>query len=94
MVFSYDIDGDGQDELIIGWSNGKVDGRKCRTGEVIFKDNFVSSIAGIVSGDYRLIGSRDLICCSTTGEGTARVLNTATKCYTNKHICGLFNCCS
>lgn len=78
MVFSYDIDGDDQDELIIGWSNGKVDGRKCRTGEVIFKDNFVSSVAGIVSGDYRLNGSRDLICCSTAGEGIHSVQITLT----------------
>ncbi|XP_059489221.1 Bardet-Biedl syndrome 2 protein homolog [Neocloeon triangulifer] len=68
MVFNYDIDGDGLDELIIGWSNGKVDGRSSRTGEVVFKDNFTSAVAGIVAGDYRLIGTRDLICCSVTGE--------------------------
>ncbi|CAB3369144.1 Hypothetical predicted protein [Cloeon dipterum] len=67
-VFNYDIDGDGLDELIIGWSNGKVDGRNCRTGEVVFKDNFSSAVAGIVAGDYRLNGGRDLICCSVTGE--------------------------
>ncbi|KAF4525124.1 hypothetical protein B566_EDAN005066, partial [Ephemera danica] len=67
-VFNYDIDGDGMDELVTGWSNGKIDGRNSRTGEVVFKDNMVQSIAGIVSGDYRLTGSKDLICCSVEGE--------------------------
>lgn len=47
----------------------QVDARSDRTGEVIFKDNFSSSIAGVVEGDYRMDGKTQLICCSTDGEG-------------------------
>lgn len=47
----------------------KVDARSDRTGEVIFKDNFSSSIAGVVEGDYRMDGKTQLICCSIDGEG-------------------------
>ncbi|XP_065423035.1 Bardet-Biedl syndrome 2 protein isoform X2 [Chrysemys picta bellii] len=46
----------------------KVDARSDRTGEVIFKDNFASSIAGVVEGDYRMDGNTQLICCSVDGE--------------------------
>ncbi|MEJ1276197.1 hypothetical protein NN561_007101 [Cricetulus griseus] len=46
----------------------KVDARSDRTGEVIFKDNFSSSIAGVVEGDYRMDGHVQLICCSVDGE--------------------------
>ncbi|KAG8510037.1 Bardet-Biedl syndrome 2 protein [Galemys pyrenaicus] len=46
----------------------EVDARSDRTGEVIFKDNFSSSIAGVVEGDYRMDGRVQLICCSVDGE--------------------------
>ncbi|XP_032086552.1 Bardet-Biedl syndrome 2 protein isoform X1 [Thamnophis elegans] len=67
-IDAFDINSDGVCELITGWSNGKIDVRNDRTGEVIFKDNFASSIAGIVQGDYRMDGSTQLICCSVEGE--------------------------
>ncbi|RDD37377.1 Bardet-Biedl syndrome 2 protein-like protein [Trichoplax sp. H2] len=67
-IFNYDLDGDGVVELITGWSNGKVDARNDRTGEVMFKDNFPSSIAGIIKADYRMDGQQELICCSINGE--------------------------
>ncbi|XP_069693259.1 BBSome complex member BBS2-like [Periplaneta americana] len=67
-IYGYDLNGDGVEELITGWSNGKIDARSSRTGEVIFKDNLNHSIAGIVEGDYRLSGKNDLICCSVEGE--------------------------
>lgn len=47
----------------------QIDARSDRTGEVIFKDNFSSSVAGVVEGDYRLDGQQQLICCSIEGEG-------------------------
>ncbi|XKL67444.1 hypothetical protein PGB90_002935 [Kerria lacca] len=65
---SYDLDGDGVDELITGWSNGKIDARNSKTGEIIFKDLFSNGIAGIVSGDYRRAGRNQLIVISCTGE--------------------------
>ncbi|XP_043935476.1 Bardet-Biedl syndrome 2 protein [Protopterus annectens] len=67
-IHAFDLNSDGVCELITGWSNGKVDARNDRTGEVIFKDNFSSSIAGVVEGDYRLNGQNQLICCSIDGE--------------------------
>lgn len=54
----------------------QVDARSDRTGEVIFKDNFASSIAGVVEGDYRMDGSTQLICCSVDGEGKSIVQDT------------------
>ncbi|KAK7500508.1 hypothetical protein BaRGS_00008415 [Batillaria attramentaria] len=70
-IHGYDLDSDGVEELITGWSNGKIDARSDRTGEVIFKDNFSQAVAGIVQGDYRMdAGStvEQLICVSVDGE--------------------------
>ncbi|XP_028665213.1 Bardet-Biedl syndrome 2 protein homolog [Erpetoichthys calabaricus] len=67
-IHAFDLNSDGVCELITGWSNGKIDARSDRTGEVIFKDNFASSVAGIVEGDYRMDGQSQLICTSVEGE--------------------------
>uniref|UniRef100_A0A1A8CM88 BBSome complex member BBS2 n=1 Tax=Nothobranchius kadleci TaxID=1051664 RepID=A0A1A8CM88_NOTKA len=67
-IHAFDLNADGVVELITGWSNGKIDARSDRTGEVIFKDNFSSSVAGVVEGDYRLDGEKQLICASIEGE--------------------------
>ncbi|XP_048828415.1 Bardet-Biedl syndrome 2 protein homolog [Brienomyrus brachyistius] len=67
-IHAFDLNADGVVELITGWSNGKIDARSDRTGEVIFKDNFSSSVAGIVEGDYRMDGQMQLICTSVEGE--------------------------
>ena len=47
----------------------QIDARNEKSGEVIFKDNLPSAVAGIVQGDYRLDGKDELICCSVDGEG-------------------------
>uniref|UniRef100_A0A3P8X637 Bardet-Biedl syndrome 2 protein homolog n=1 Tax=Cynoglossus semilaevis TaxID=244447 RepID=A0A3P8X637_CYNSE len=67
-IHAFDLNSDGVVELITGWSNGKIDARSDRTGEVIFKDNLSSSVAGVVEGDYRLDGQKQLICASVEGE--------------------------
>uniref|UniRef100_A0A3B3RAJ6 BBSome complex member BBS2 n=1 Tax=Paramormyrops kingsleyae TaxID=1676925 RepID=A0A3B3RAJ6_9TELE len=67
-IHAFDLNADGVVELITGWSNGKIDARSDRTGEVIFKDNFSTSVAGIVEGDYRMDGQMQLICTSVDGE--------------------------
>ena len=67
-VFGYDLDGDGVKELITGWSNGKIDARNDRSGEVVFKDNFNHPIAGLAQGDYRMDGRLELIAAASEGE--------------------------
>ncbi|XP_031420755.1 Bardet-Biedl syndrome 2 protein homolog isoform X2 [Clupea harengus] len=67
-IHAFDLNADGVEELITGWSNGKIDARSDRTGEVIFKDNFSASVAGVVEGDYRMDGQIQLICTSVEGE--------------------------
>ena len=54
--------------LTLGWSNGKIDARNDRTGEVVFKDNFNHPIAGLTQGDYRMDGRLELVVCGTEGE--------------------------
>lgn len=69
-MYHYDLMGLGANQLITGWSNGKIDCRSITTGEVLFKDSLTHSAAGIVEADYRGIGKTDLICVSVEGEGT------------------------
>ncbi|CAF3181696.1 unnamed protein product [Rotaria socialis] len=68
VLQAFDVNGDGVDELVTGWSSGKVDIRSDRQGEVIFKESLNSSIAGIVKADYRVAGENLLICCSNEGQ--------------------------
>mmetsp|Transcript_51970 Transcript_51970/g.86425 ORF Transcript_51970/g.86425 Transcript_51970/m.86425 type:complete len:704 (+) Transcript_51970:55-2166(+) len=64
----FDLDADGVPELISGWSNGKIEVRNDRTGEVIFKDHFTTPVSAIVQADYRLDGRTEVICCSADGQ--------------------------
>lgn len=68
-IRTFDINGDGTPELITGWSSGKIDARMYNTGEVMFKIQLSSSVAGIVEADYRRTGKPDLVVVSTNGEG-------------------------
>lgn len=67
-IDSFDLDGDGQPELLAGWSNGRFEVRSDDSGELIFKDTFSSGIAGIVKADYRSDGRTQVICCTESGE--------------------------
>uniref|UniRef100_A0A915KGJ0 Uncharacterized protein n=1 Tax=Romanomermis culicivorax TaxID=13658 RepID=A0A915KGJ0_ROMCU len=64
----YDINGDGDKEMVTGWSNGKIDFRRLANGEVVAKDQLSSAIAGIVLATYDAENRRELICCSIDGE--------------------------
>jgi len=72
----FDLDEDGEPELITGWSNGRFDVRRRETGQEIFKDRFSAPISGICIEDYRMQGSKEIICC--TGNGEIRGYGSAT----------------
>jgi len=67
-VQALDIDSDGRMEVIIGWSNGRVEVRRETTGEVKSKDGLDSAIAAIMVGDLRLDGRPQAIVCSVDGQ--------------------------
>ncbi|TMW68821.1 hypothetical protein Poli38472_006289 [Pythium oligandrum] len=67
-IHSFDIDGDGEKEIVIGWNSGKFEARRITNGEVVHKDMFNAPIAAIVSADYRMDGHQEVICCSSEGE--------------------------
>lgn len=68
-IHVYDLLGHGFPQLVTGWSNGKIDCRSIKTGEVLFKDSLQHGTAGIAEADYRSLGKTDLICVSSDGEG-------------------------
>ena len=67
-IVGFDLDGDGQPEVISGWSNGKLEVRSDVTGELIYKDHMSSAISAILTADYRSDGHTELIVCSDDGE--------------------------
>lgn len=72
---AYDLLGHSTMQLITGWSNGKIDCRAIKTGEVLFKDSMSSGVSGIAEGDYRSIGKADIICVASEGEGRDNDIN-------------------
>ena len=42
------MNGDGQLELVAGWTSGKMDVRDSQTGEVVFKDTLPAACAAVV----------------------------------------------
>ncbi|KAF7495028.1 Bardet-Biedl syndrome 2 protein [Sarcoptes scabiei] len=67
-LFGADINDDGHLELITGWNNGKLDIRIALTGEIIYKDNFKSSISGLMIADYNMDDQPELIVCTVAGD--------------------------
>ncbi|KAL7693350.1 putative bardet-Biedl syndrome 2 protein [Plasmopara halstedii] len=67
-IHSFDIDGDGEKEIVMGWSNGKLESRKILNGEAVYKEMFTSPVAALVTADYRMDGKDEIICCSADGE--------------------------
>ncbi len=67
-LLTYDLDCDGVEEVVSGWSNGSFNVRKESTGEIIFKDTMSAPIAAIVKSDYRMDGKEALMIISESGE--------------------------
>ncbi|KAG5498570.1 hypothetical protein JKF63_02856 [Porcisia hertigi] len=77
-----DVDGDGVAELVVGWSNGRVEVRTDRGGggggglekggSVLFRDTYSSAVAAVLVEDYRQDGVPLPVIC--TVDGTVRGL--------------------
>jgi len=67
---AYDIDGDGQLELIVGWSNGKIEARNIKTGNVVFRDKLVAPPNGFsAAGQTTEVIEDDYVVSATVGVG-------------------------
>jgi len=64
----FDLDDDGEAELITGWSNGRLDVRKRETGQEIFKERLSAPISGLCISDYRMQGSEEIIVATANGD--------------------------
>jgi len=67
-VITFDVDGDGENELVTGWDNGKIEVRNSTKGEILFKENVGSSIAAVVAEDYRLDGTPCVMTVTQSGS--------------------------
>lgn len=80
-----DVDGDGVAELVVGWSNGRVEVRTDRSsaagggagasergGTLLFRDTYSSAVAAVLAEDYRHEGVTLPVVC--TVDGTVRGL--------------------
>lgn len=75
---AYDVDNDGQLELICAWSHGRFDARHWQTGEVVFKEKLSAgpagttatqqSIAALAVQDWLQLGHAQLIVCTQLGQ--------------------------
>jgi Bardet-Biedl syndrome 2 protein len=65
---SFDLDGDGVNELITAWDNGKIEARSDKDGSLVFSDKLRAPAAGLAVADYRSDGKQQVIAVSTDGE--------------------------
>ncbi|KPI88725.1 hypothetical protein ABL78_2185 [Leptomonas seymouri] len=73
-----DVDGDGVEELVVGWRSGRVEVRTDRGGglekggAVLFRDTYSTAVAAVLAEDYRQDGTPLPLIC--TVDGTVRGL--------------------
>lgn len=65
---AFDLNGDGVDELITGWSNGRLDVRDVNTGRVIYREKLSDAVVALKRCDFRGDGVDHLVCCTMSGE--------------------------
>lgn len=64
----FDLLGTGQQQIILGWENGKMDVRDSRSGDVLMKLMTPNKIIGLIVTDYRGLDTEDLICITEQGD--------------------------
>lgn len=67
-IGSFDLDGDDVPELLSGWSNGRLDVRSCKSGDLVYRDTFSSSVSSILQSDYRLDGRIHILGIAESGK--------------------------
>ncbi|CAG9330233.1 BBS2 [Blepharisma stoltei] len=67
-IVSGDVTGDGVPDMILGWSNGKLEVRSENKGENIFKKSLKQTIAKVFYTDYRMQGKNQVIACTVAGR--------------------------
>ena len=67
-LLGFDVDGDGELELVSGWSNGRVEARRARTGDVVCRDALGAPAAALLGGDLRGLGEHELVAVAASGE--------------------------
>ena len=61
---AFDLNGDGVDELITGWSNGRLDVRDVNTGRVMYREKLSDAVVALERCDFRGDGVDHLVCCT------------------------------
>ncbi|KAL0242605.1 hypothetical protein GEMRC1_005168 [Eukaryota sp. GEM-RC1] len=65
---SFDYDESGNDDVVIGWSHGKIEIRVGSSGSLLFKDNLDLPLSCILYTDFASNGKPQLLALSSTGK--------------------------
>lgn len=63
-----DVDNDGIDEIICGWSTGKLQIRNIQDGRIIYEIELKNEISKLFIGDLNGSSKMQIICCLSNGE--------------------------
>jgi len=77
---AFDLNGDGVDELITGWSNGRLDVRDVNTGRVIYREKLSDAVTALKRCDFRGNGEDHLVCCTV---GVVSLIHSLTQSLTH-----------